>query len=282
MRQNVIDWYQSTIESRLNRQDTPIIVIMQRLHQEDLAGWLLDGGTGEQWEPLKIPALDDQDRPLWPFKHSRDDLLRMRDANPYVFAGQYLQEPAPREGGMIKRFWLRRYTSLPPRPIRVVQSWDTAYKADQLNDPSVCTTWHEYADGWYLADVFVRRMEYPALKRQVILQAEKHKPHAILIEDKASGQSLLQYLRSNTRLPLIPCKPEADKITRLSAVSSLFEAGQVFLPQRADWLKAYESELFLFPRGKHDDQVDSTSQALSWMEKRRHMNYAATISRTIS
>ena len=264
MRANVIDWYRTTIESRLNTVDTPIIVIMQRLHEEDLSGWLLAGGNGETWDHLCIPAIDEHDQPLWPHKHSREELRRMETADPYTFAGQYMQHPVPAEGGIIKRAWVKRYTVLPDNPTRIVQSWDTAYKPGQLNDPSVCTTWAETATGWYLLDVWRGRLEYPALKTTVQSLAAKHNPSAILVEDKASGQSLLQDLQTATRLPVIAIKPEGDKLTRMSAQSSQFEAGRVYLPEFAEWLPEYEAEMFLFPASKHDDQIDSTSQFLRW------------------
>ncbi len=267
IRQNVIDWYQSTVESRLNSPETPVILIMQRLHGEDLAGWLLEGGNGETWEQLCLPALDDREQPLWPEKHSLADLQRMERANPYVFAAQYLQSPVPKSGGLFKSPWLMRYDAPPDkaRTLRVVQSWDTAYKPGQINDPSVCTTWAETKTGYHLLHVWRDRVEYPALKARVAALAAEWRPSAILIEDKASGQSLIQEYRQSTPLPVIPIQPTADKITRASEVSALFESGRVFLPRQAPWLADYEAELALFPKGKHDDQVDSTSQALRWM-----------------
>ena len=270
MRANVIDWFGTTMESRLNTTDTPIIVIMQRLHEEDLAGWLLDGGNGEEWTHLNIPVLNEQDEPLWPFKHSRAELQRMADSNPYVFAGQYMQHPVPAEGGMIKKLWPQRYHTPPANPIRIVQSWDTAFKASELNDPSACLTFAETKFGYYLLDVFVDRMEYPRLKSMVMSQAERWKADAILIEDKASGQSLLQELKATTRLPVIAVHPEADKQTRISAQSSHIEAGRLFLPDSAPWLPHFEQELFLFPLSKNFDQIDALSQFLKWVTSNQH------------
>lgn len=90
-RQNVIEFYKSTVESRCNSAHTPIIVIMQRLHHNDLAGWLLDGGSGDNWDLLKLSAINEHGEALWPFKHTLERLLKMQAANPYQFAGQYLQ-----------------------------------------------------------------------------------------------------------------------------------------------------------------------------------------------
>lgn len=270
-RQNVIEFYKSTVESRCNSAHTPIIVNMQRLHHSDLAGWLLDGGSGDKWELLKLPAIDAQGNALWAFKHTLERLLKMQAANPYQFAGQYLQEPTLREGEMIKADWLAqsRYKSLPTEKVRIVQSWDTAYKAKQINDPSACTTWLQTKNAYYLIESFTMRGEYPAVKRMIEAKYQQYLPDAVLIEDKASGQSLIQELRK-TSIPVIAIKPEGDKETRLNAVSVEFEAGKVFLPEAATWLPLFEAELLTFPRGKHDDQVDSTSQALSWMRAKNH------------
>ena len=156
----------------------------------------------------------------------------------------------------------------------MIQSWDTAYKDTEINDPSVCTTWGETRQGWYLLDVFRDRMEYPALKRAVASLAEQWEPHAILIEDKSSGQSLIQEMRGNFAQPVIALEPEGSKLDRLVSVSSLYEAGLVHHPEHASWLMDYESELFGYPLTTHDDQVDSTSQALKWMFANRG-NYRA-------
>jgi predicted phage terminase large subunit-like protein len=267
-RENVIDFYQSTVESRCNSPHTPIIIIMQRLHHNDLCGFLLGGGTGEKWHHLKIPAINENDEPLWEFKHSIDDLHRMKAANPFNFSGQYLQNPTPKEGGIIKSEWFERYRVPPSEKLRVIQSWDTAYKPKIQNDPSVCTTWLQTSNNkYYLLDCHVMRGEYPDVKRAVESKYDQFKPQAVLIEDKASGQSLIQEFR-HTRIPVIAVLPESDKITRLNSVSTMFEARQVYLPENAAWLADYEHELLSFPLAAHDDQADSTSQALEWLRSK--------------
>ncbi|WP_232507675.1 phage terminase large subunit [Candidatus Williamhamiltonella defendens] len=165
---------------------------------------------------------------------------------------------------MIKKPWVHRYKTPPAHPVRIVQSWDTACKPNQINDPSVCTTWAETRLAYYLLEVWRDRVEYPGLKSAVKSLAEKWHPNAILIEDKASGQSLIQELKASTPLPIIAIKPEHDKLTRMSAQSAQFEAGKVFIPDSAAWLLDFEKELFRFPLAEHDDQIDSTSQFLGW------------------
>lgn len=265
MRQNVIDWYLNTIRSRVNAPNTPIIVIMQRLHESDLSGWLLKGGSGEVWEHLCIPVLDDQDRPLWPAKHDRETLRLMELSSSYVFAGQYMQRPAPLGGGIFKNSWWRYYNPKAlPKVKRVVHSWDTAFKVRDHNDPSSGTVWAECEDGYYLLDRVNDRLEFPELKRRVQQLHDKWRANAILVEDKASGQSLIQDLKQ-TKLPIIPVKVDTDKVTRAFAVTPLVESGRVFLPEGEPWVLDYVAQLGQFPNAAHDDDVDSTTQALNWL-----------------
>ena len=149
-----------------------------------------------------------------------------------------------------------------------VQSWDTGIKAGQQHDASACATFTLRDGVHYLIDMKVVRLEYPELKREIIAHATRFTPDALLIEDKASGQSLLQDLKRETQLPLIACIPKADKLMRMQCVTPLLEAGKMALPQRAGWLGAFERELFQFPDGAHDDQVDAVSQYLNWVRER--------------
>jgi predicted phage terminase large subunit-like protein len=277
MRANVIEWFKNTLESRRNSPETPIILIMQRLHEEDLAGWLLKGGNGEEWEHLCIPALNDPPVPLWPADapealwpetHSLADLRRMEQSKPYEFAGQYMQRPAPIGGGIFKTDWWKWYRpeALPPVR-RLIQSWDTAFKTKAENDYSVCTSWAECEGGYYLVDLWKERVEFPDLKRMVVSMAAKHNPHAVLVEDKASGQSLIQELRRDTILSIVPIKVDTDKVARAFAVTPLVEAGRVFLPEGMGWTADYISSLGTFPNAAHDDDVDSTTQALAYLSR---------------
>jgi len=166
---------------------------------------------------------------------------------------------------MIKRKWIRRYRELPPferRPF-VIQSWDTASKGGPENDFSVNTTWIAIDNTqWYLVDVFRKRVDYPELKATVRRLAAEYKAHTVLVEDAGAGIPLVQELRSSVS-GIVAVKPHRDKESRMAAISAKFEAGQVFLPERAPWLREFEDELFSFPGSRHDDQCDSVSQALS-------------------
>lgn len=278
MRQNVIDWFDSTLQSRCNSPDTPIILIMQRLHENDLAGWLLNGGNGEHWDSLIIPVINEQDEALWPAKHDRERLRQMELANPYMFSGQYMQRPAPAEGGIWKKEWWRYWSNWThqdrwPRFSRIVQSWDTAFKTGQQNDYSICTTWGEASDGFYLIDIFRRKMEAPDLRKKAVEMAQRFNPTAILIEDKASGQGLIQDLRTFTRLPVIAVQVNKDKVTRSHEVTPQVEAGRVFLPENHPEVAIFVHEHALFPNGNHDDTVDSTTQALKYLTRAQPMQF---------
>lgn len=171
------------------------------------------------------------------------------------------------EGNVVQIDWFKRFTGEPDGVVAIVQSWDTGIKPAQVNDPSVCTTWAVTRTGAYLLHVFRERMTFPVLRDKAIELAGLYKPTHVLIEDKGSGQSLIQELRDSTQLPVVPIEPVGDKVTRMMAATGPIEAGKVFLPVKATWLQAYEGELSIFPLAPHDDQVDSTSQFINWMRE---------------
>jgi predicted phage terminase large subunit-like protein len=279
-RTGVNDWFLNTLLSRQdNKLTAAILLVMQRVHVDDLTGSLLAGP--EEWEVLKLPAIAEVGElipigggrfherlpadVLWPKREPRRILERLRvQLGSDVFSAQYQQAPLPPGGAMIKRDWVGRYRARPPRTpqSRVVQSWDTASKGGAENDWSVCTTWLNEAGQFYLIDVDRGRYDYPELKRRALLLADRHKPSRILIEDTGTGTALIQELKRMGRAA-IAVRPERDKIARMSIESSKFEAGLVHLPERAPWLAEFEAELFAFPNARYDDQVDSTSQALA-------------------
>ena len=143
---------------------------------------------------------------------------------------------------------------------RVVQSCDTANKATELSDFSVCTSWGISGKDLYLLHVLRKRMEYPELKRAVCQQAEAFNATVVLIEDKASGTQLIQELVELGLHAVTRYQPQSDKIMRMHAQTTMIENGFVHLPKEAGWRADYLHELTVFPGGKYDDQVDSTAQ----------------------
>jgi len=193
-----------------------------------------------------------------------------RTIGEYNFAGQHQQAPAPQGGGLVKAAWFRNYApnERPDRFDHVVQSWDTANKATELSDFSVCTTWGTRGKNLYLLHVLRRRMEYTELKRAVCEQcAAAFAAGVVLIEDKASGTQLIQELVQDGLHAVTRYQPQSDKIMRMHAQTAMIENGFVHLPKEAAWLAEYLHEMTAFPRGRHDDQVDSTAQMLDWFKR---------------
>lgn len=267
MRQNVLDWFSTTMESRKNSNDTPIIIIMQRLHQHDLSGWLLDGGNGEEWEHLVIPALNEDDKTFWEGQFPTESLHRLRASNSYVFAGQYMQTPTPAGGGIFKRDWWRYYQAVPELRHRMIYA-DTAMKTGQHNDYSVLQCWGLGVDNKaYMLDQVRGKWESPELLAQARAFWSKHKAGSsslrqMKIEDKASGTGLIQQLKREG-IPVIGIPRNKDKVTRGYDAAPMVEAGNVMLPANAGYLSDFLAEADVFPNGAHDDQLDPMMDAIS-------------------
>jgi predicted phage terminase large subunit-like protein len=277
-RENVNSWFDHTFSTRLNDKKSGVIVlVMQRLHSEDLSGYLLAKGG---WEHLSLPAIAerkcrysfagrikirDVGEVLHPARENIQLLERAKiELGSMAFAAQYQQNPQPEQGAMVDRGWFARYVGLPPVYEAVVQSWDTAIKSSARHDASVCLTFVEAGGKSYLREARVMRLEYPDLKKAFYKHADEDQPKAILVEDKASGQQLLQDIKRESYLPLIGISPKSDKITRFAAISAMLEAGKLVLPQQAHWLADFEAELFSFPNSPHDDQIDALTQYFDW------------------
>ena len=292
----MIEWFGNALLSRLNdKENDAIVAVMQRLHEDDLAGHLLRQGG---WLHLNLPSIatEDQEIPLayglthrrkqgdllHPARESRATLDKIKaQIGSLQFSCQYQQQPIPLEGNIIRRNWFSHYDILPTAgyQTRIVQSWDVAMTTGTLNDYSVCTTWLvNYLDA-YLVHVFRDRLEYPALRRKVIALALEHKAETVLIEDAGPGMNLIQDLRADQKKSIvnpIAIKPEGSKVERMVAQSAKIEAGHVYLPKDAPWLDTFMMELLAFPHGSNDDQVDSVSQFLIWSQQfgQRQMTFA--------
>lgn len=266
-RDKIWDWYCRVARTRL-QPNGAIILIMSRWHRDDLAGRLLELAKtipeADQWTVLHFKAIENGEA-LWPERYPLSVLLNTRSSiGSRAFESLYQGEPSVAAGNIIKREWWRYYREKPAFE-RVIHSWDTAFKAKSSNDYSVCTVWGEAQVGYYLLDIWRQRVEFPELKRAAVALYERDKPSALLVEDAASGQSLLQEIQRTTNIAVLPVRVLQDKILRVHAITPLIEAGRVFVPEYAPWLHDYIEELSAFPAGEHDDQVDSTSQALHWM-----------------
>ncbi len=291
-RESANAWFDNTLRSRLDDKVRGVIVIvMQRQHQDDLVGHVLEH---EDWELVSFPAIathDEshlietplgrriyvrrKDEPLHPEREPLETLQAMRRRmGEFHFSSQYQQAPIPQGGAIVKTEWLKYYRpgEQPSSFGRIVQSWDTANKAEEWNDYSVCTTWGVADKYFYLLDVYRERLTYPDLKRKVIELAKRYNATTVVIEDKASGTQLIQDVRTEFYgvQPYEP-PPGVDKEVRLHMQTTLFEQGFVLLPESASWLSDYFAEITGFHTTKFNDQVDSTTQALAYMRESDHM-----------
>lgn len=287
MRTAVNEWFDSTLSSRLDQKTQgAIVLVMQRLHCDDLVGHLLDRDPSG-WEVLRLPAIAEASEEvdlghgivhrrkagevLHPEREPKFVLDQIkRDQTSLTFSAQYQQAPVPPGGALIRRDWFRSYST---RPVRqpgdlIVQSWDTASRTNDSNDWSACTTWLVREQQSYLLDVLRARLEFPDLRREIISRSKMAGADYVLIEDAGAGMHLIQDLNREGHVPLISIRPVGEKIVRLQAATVAIEGRRVWLPESADWLADFLVEVLAFPRGRFDDQVDSLSQFLNWAANR--------------
>jgi predicted phage terminase large subunit-like protein len=275
-RDKVWDWWEYNIDPRITNR-TSIIFTMTRWHQDDLAARILEA-NGSEWEIRCLPGICEIDNDpigrkigeaLWPERWPIEELLKRKGRK--SFQALIQQRPSAVEGELFKRDDFVYFSAIPEFKL-IVQSIDTASKANKTNDYTVCTTWGVTDKAYYLLHVWRKKCLYPARKRAVIALADKFKPNHILIEDKDSGQALIQELRKETDLPVIPINPKhfgSSKEDRAERTLGAFEAERVLFPKEAQWLSDFIEELAMFPNARHDDQVDSVTQFLNWITSRR-------------
>ncbi|ASI47645.1 MAG: phage terminase large subunit [Anaplasma ovis] len=294
-RQKVCNWFNQSLLTRLNdRRNGVVVVVMHRLHTEDLTGHLLaKKGYGNRWHHLSLPLVSTRKTKVYSFAlpsilqssgrksrrvlHVRQDneplrrsmsaqyIARLKqDVGTYAFSSQYQQDPIDNLGkGIIKRQWFKRYVDqIPHEECVIVQSWDTAGTEARSSNFSVCTIWAHKGRDHFLLEVYRVKLKYVALKRLVLHLESLWKPNAVLIEGKSSGIQLTQEL---SHLPIISVVPMGAKDIRVFKIIPMIESGHVFLPHEASWLGDFEQEVCSFPYYKHDDQVDSMTQFLLWV-----------------
>jgi predicted phage terminase large subunit-like protein len=275
------DWFRNTA---LSRPDNPgeslIIVTMQRLHVDDLSGSLIEHG----WPSLVIPAVAPEPadyvigdneiyhRPagqwLQPDRNNAEEMEQLKlQLGSYIFAAQYQQNPTPPDGNMIKAAWLRRYngTPDPSKFRRVVLACDPAGKAGIHNDyTAICIIG---ADQHTVHVLYVARGHWTVLEmRDYILACARYfRPDLIIVEDTSTGMGLIQLLKEHPSINVIGRRPKDDKETRMARQQGRFEAGRILLPNEVPWLAGFENELFAFPHGRYDDQVDALLLSLEWL-----------------
>lgn len=275
-------WYTGTMASRKLPGAFARVVIMQRLHQMDLAGMIVKAGG---YVHLRLPMEYNPAKPcvtpiggdprtkegelLHPARYDRKSVdLTRKEMTARVAAAQLDQEPSPDGGTVFQRAWMiKRWTEL-PAGLRFIQSWDCAFKDAEDSDYVVGQVWGYKGAEFYLVDEVRDRMDLPATCQAMVdLSRKWPKARAKLVEDKANGPAVEQTLRKKIS-GIILVNPEGGKVSRANAASVAFEAGNVWLPETA-WIGDYVEELLQFPMGSHDDRVDATSQALLRFTTRR-------------
>jgi predicted phage terminase large subunit-like protein len=304
-RARVLDWHDGTLASRFNDPKTGVeIVVMQRVHERDLCGHLLERGG---YTHLCLPARYEPAHPfvwphdprrnegelLWPAHIPEPELARIeRTMGSFRSAGQLQQRPAAAEGELLKRTWWQFYppeylhhndTGALPRFTRIVSSWDTAFEDKNSSDYVVGQIWGLHRADRYLLWSYRQHANLNATTdamRRAYAWAKERWPraaHTILIEKSANGTEIINILKRE--LPgVLPVTVSTDKITRAIAASPALESGNVYVPGHAaadtaagyhapDWVANLIEEAATFPHGRHDDQVDALSQAINWANK---------------
>ena len=282
-RDSVSRWYFEAFANRLsNMQTGSRVLIMQRLHSLDLAGLILEREPAA-WEILTIPQEWDEKRRFtsslgWTDPRTQDGELAFPARFPAAvvaaerirlgrsaYSSQHQQEPFDSAGEIFRPDAIQLWpagTEMPKFTRRIL-SLDTAFSVKSTADYSVILELGEFDRGVMVISCLRQRLEYPQLKIAAVQLASAGGISAVLIEDKASGQSLVQDMRQSTRLPVLPVKVDADKVTRAHVIVPSVEAGRVFAPAGAPWLEEFLKELAAFPKGKNDDIVDAFTQGVS-------------------
>jgi predicted phage terminase large subunit-like protein len=280
MREADLQQFDRTVRSRLDDQEAgAIVIVMQRLHENDLTGHVLQEEPGE-WTHLKIPAVatkrtvitfpksgDIKVRNvgdvLLPSYQSKDRLRKLRKGmGSYGFAGQYQQEPADPAGGILKRKWWKRWRELPARFDRMLISADLPFKDEEDSAYCCFQAWGSRGAERYLIDQMHDQMDFPTMVEAFQDFCNKHpKIWEKVIEDKANGPAMISTLKGKIG-GLIPYTPDRSKVARARAVSPLIEAGNVWIPTVADWVGDFINECASFPKGALADRVDTMTQAL--------------------
>jgi predicted phage terminase large subunit-like protein len=303
IREKQKEWLETTFMTReepwsLEDPDGAIVITMQRWHEDDICGYMLqqelnaieDEEDTEKWHIVFFEAIKTEVKPnfpksctveedwrspgeaLCPERRPLHKLLKLKNRLERAGKGRYweaLFQQAPRaiEGSIVKKEWFKYYGTAPAHPTLIIQSWDTAQKANELADFSVCTTWAVTSSGYYLLDLYRKQVGSPDLIKDAINLGAKWKPNVVLVEDKGSGTGLIQHLKKSTTLSIVEINPTQEKMVRFSNEAPAIEAGNVFLPEVAPWLLDYEEEMTAAPNGVKDDQCDSTSQLLGYIRE---------------
>jgi predicted phage terminase large subunit-like protein len=283
--------FDTTFRSRINDPATGVkIIIMQRLHELDLTGHVL-ARESSRWKHVSLPAVAPKDQP-WEFPKTKK-VVNQKAGEPlwsarlpesfldsqrvgmgsWAFNGQYLQTPAPLDGGIVKRQWVRFYRQMPEKFEFMVQSWDCTFSGGQQNDFVAGQVWGRSGGKYFMLPYRTYdRLDFgPTMAAIKACHAKFPQTHAVLIEDKANGPAIISELQKE--MPgVVAINPEGGKLARAQATAPLWESGSIELPDPqifgCTWIEDYLHNICTFPKAAHDDDVDATSQALIYMRTR--------------
>lgn len=278
IRSRSIEFYRSTLVTRPDdKQSARIVLVMQRVHQEDLVGFLEEQGG---FEILNLPAIAQRESVhdlgggrtytrqvnelLHPAHEPASVLLDLkRNMGPIAFSAQYQQCPIPLSGTIVKRKWLATYDRVDQQAgDQIIISWDIALTERETGDYSACVVLLRRGEIFHVLEVIRGRFPFDVLKRKIMDVKRRYGVATLIIEDSPISKGLIQSLKEQS-VSVIARRPETDKCARLVAQCDLFAAGSILLPFRAAWLEDFVAELLAFP-GRHDDQVDALTQGLAW------------------
>ena len=276
IREKVWDWYTSTAYTRLS-DGGGVIVMATRWHQDDLIGRLIrhmQDGDGEQFTVIEYPAIAEHDEPhrktgeaLHPERFSLERLLTtQKTIGARDWAALYQQHPVPDGGAVFKLDTFKRWDerNKPPKFDRLIGSWDLTFKDSKSSDYVVGQIWGTKGIDYYLLDQVRGQWDFTKTLDVFVQLAKKYPSvNRWLIEDKANGSAIISMLKKHIH-GVTAITPTESKLERAYSVTPMIECGNVYIPESAPWLPAYEDELLSFPAGAHDDQVDCTTQALNW------------------
>lgn len=286
IRQATNEWYKSTLLSRLDdKKHSVLILVMQRLHVNDLTGFVESSGG---FKKLALPAISSTDEhiPIGPnethlrlagtaLHEDREEvgtLNNIRDEiGNFNFAAQYQQRPEMPEGSLIKRKWIKIIDQAPEIDINgyLIVSIDAAASTSDTADYTAITLIYSKDAKHYVLHAERGRWDYETLKRKADAYVLKYgKIIYFIVENASAGTSLIYYLR-NKRLNCFHSTPKHDKVVRVAKVLPTIESGRLHIVSRTGhnaWVEPLLAEMVNFPNGRFDDQVDSLTQALSWVE----------------
>ena len=296
IRQSTLEWFDNSLSTRLNNPRTgAMIIVMQRLHEEDLTGHILSSDAGQDWVHLMLPMRYEKERAailypnaigwsdprteegelLTPERYDEKAVSRLeRQLGPFSAAGQLQQRPEPKGGGILKRDWWQDWESENyPQVSFIVASVDTAYTTKEENDFSAMTVWGLFEDDnevprLMLMNAWRAKLELHELSEKIAATCRRFKVDHMLIENKAAGISVAQELRrmygyEDWGVQLVDPRGQ-DKVARAYSVQHLLADGLIYAPMAFSWADMVITECASFPKGKNDDLVDATVQGLRY------------------